>query len=201
MLLLVLRSALFAFVGLAFFVYWVVADPSFEESARQSEWSYVLAFSGVILLLAFAVPTLAQLVGGRLAFRVSLAAAAGATLSSVANIFEDGLQMSWVFVVFILGEGFMQLGLLALTGVIAFSGRGGYRLLALVPAGTTAAIILFVVAGGPIMLASWLTAAMLALALPTSTTAQAAPECPRRVRRVPRQESLPCRRAERPDLG
>jgi len=39
MLLLMLRSALFAFVGLAFFVYWVVADPSFEESASQSEWS------------------------------------------------------------------------------------------------------------------------------------------------------------------
>lgn len=71
-----LRSALFAFVGLAFSTYWVVADPSFEDSASQSEWSYVLAFSGLILLLAFAVPTLAQLVGGRLAFRVSLVAAA-----------------------------------------------------------------------------------------------------------------------------
>jgi hypothetical protein len=72
------------------------------------------------------------------------------------------------------GGAFMQLGLVALTGVIAFNGRGGYRLLALVPAGTIAAIILFVVAGGPIMLASWLTAGMLALALPTSTTARAA---------------------------
>ncbi len=173
MLLLMLRSALFAFVGLAFFVYWVVADPSHEESADQSERSSVLAFSGVILLLAFAVPTLARLVGGRLAFRVSLVAAAGATLSSVANIFEDGLQMSWVFLVFILCEAFMQLGLVALTGVIAFSG-GRYRLLALAPAGTIAGITLFVVAGGPIMLASWLTAAVLALALPTSTTAQAA---------------------------
>jgi hypothetical protein len=173
MLLLMLRSALFAFVGLAFFVYWVVADPSHEESADQSEWSSVLAFSGVILLLAFAVPTLTRLVGGRLAFRVSLVAAAGATLSSVANIFEDGLQMSWVFLVFILCEAFMQLGLVALTGVIAFSG-GRYRLLALAPAGTIAGITLFVVAGGPIMLASWLTAAVLALALPTSTTAQAA---------------------------
>jgi len=178
MLILMLRSALFAFVGLAFFGWWVVADPSFEESASQSEWSYVLAFSGVILLLAFAVPTLAQLVGGRLAFRVSIVAAAGATLSSVANIFEDGLQMSWVFFVFILGAAFMQLGLLALTGVIAFSGRGGYRLLALVPAGTIAAIILFVVAGGPIMLATWLTAAMLALALSTRTPAQSARATP-----------------------
>jgi hypothetical protein len=173
MLLLMLRSALFAFVGLAFFVYWVVADPTHEESADQSERSSVLAFSGVILLLAFAVPTLARLVGGRLAFRVSLVAAACATLSSVANIFEDGLQMSWVFLVFILCEAFMQLGLVALTGVIAFSG-GRYRLLALAPAGTIAGITLFVVAGGPIMLASWLTAAVLALALPTSTTAQAA---------------------------
>lgn len=91
--------------------------------------------------------------------------------------------MSWVFFVFILGVGFTQLGLLALTGVIAFSGRGGYQLLALVPAGTIAAIILFVVGGGPLKLATWLTAAMLALALPTQTPAQAAPPA--------RQESLP----------
>jgi len=48
----------------AFFVCWVVADPSFEETASQSEWSYVPAFSGLILLLAIAVPTLAQLAGG-----------------------------------------------------------------------------------------------------------------------------------------
>jgi len=172
MLLLMLRSALFALVGVAFFAHWVVFDPSYEETASQSEWSHVLEFSGVILLLAIAIPTLAQLVGGRLAFRVSLVAAAGATLSSVANIFEDGLQLSWVFFVFILGTAVLQLGLLALTGVIAFSGRGGYRLLALVPAGTIAAIILFVVAGGPIMLATWLTAAM--LALPTRSPARAA---------------------------
>lgn len=166
-----LRSVLFAFVGLAFFVYWVVADPSFEESPTQSQWSYVLAFSGVILLLAFAVPTFAALVRRRLAFRVSLVAAGGAALSSLANIFEDGLQMGWVFFVFILGGVVMQSGLLALTVVVAFSGPGGYRLLALVPAGTIAGILLFVVAGGPIMLATWLAAATLALALPPAQPA------------------------------
>ena len=172
MLPLVLRSALFAFVGVAFFAHWVVFDPSYEETASQSEWSHVLEFSGLILLLAIAIPMVAQLVGGRLALWVSVVAAAGAGLSSIANVFEDGLHMSGVFFVFILGAAIMQLGLLALAGVIAFGGRGGYRLLALVPAGTIAGIILFVLAGGPIMLATWLTAAM--LALPTRTAVQVA---------------------------
>src|SRR5882724_10669124 len=91
-----LRPALFAFVGVAFFAHWVVTDPSFGETATQSEWRYVLAFSGVILLLGLVIPLLAEVVGGRLVFRVSLVAATGAALSSVANIFEDGMHMEWV---------------------------------------------------------------------------------------------------------
>jgi len=109
---------------------------------------------------------------------VSLVPAAGVALSSFANILEDGLQLEWVFYVFVLGSAIQLLGNLALTAAIAFVGRGGFRLLAVVPAGTVAAIILFVVAGGPIMLATWLTAAAVALALPKRAAAQAAPATP-----------------------
>jgi hypothetical protein len=84
----VIRFALFALVGIAFFVYWLLADPSYEEKVTQSEWRNVLGFSSLILLLALAVPILAQLDGRRLAFRTSLVAAAGAALSSIANIFS-----------------------------------------------------------------------------------------------------------------
>ena len=173
-----LRAAFFAFVGVAFFTYWVIADPSYEGSATQSEWPYVLAFSGVILLLAVAVPALAWLVEGRFAHRIALVAASGATLSSIANIFEDGLQLEWVFFVFILGTAIMQLGLLVLTGVILVTGAGAVRLLGLVPAGTAVGILLFVAAGGPIMLATWLAATTLAVVLPRRSVAAVAPVSP-----------------------
>ena len=39
------RAALFAFTSLGFFVYWLVANPSFEGSPTQGEWPHVVAFS------------------------------------------------------------------------------------------------------------------------------------------------------------
>src|SRR5262249_5976086 len=59
----------------------------------------------------------------------------------------------------------MALGLVALTIVIAFTGQGGRRLLAVVSAGTLAATIFHVAVGGPLLFATWLTAAALAIAL------------------------------------
>jgi hypothetical protein len=86
--------------------------------------------------------------------------------------------VGWVFFVFVLGSAIMLLGLLALTVVIVFTGRGSQRLLAFVPAGTLAAIVLYVPAGGPLMLASWVIAATLALALPAHATALATSATP-----------------------
>jgi hypothetical protein len=58
--------------------------------------------------------------------------------------------------VFILGDFVSLVSLLALTVVIAATRRGSGRLLALVPAGTALGLVLFVYAGGIIMLATWL---------------------------------------------
>lgn len=55
------RAALFALVGLVFFLHWTLADLSYEVSASQDDWSYVLGFSAAILLLGFAIPAFAQL--------------------------------------------------------------------------------------------------------------------------------------------
>ncbi len=99
--------------------------------------------------------------------RSSLVAGAGAALASASNIFEDGLQIGWVFFVFILGTAIFDLALLALTVVIARTGRGGHRLLALIPAATVAAIIFYVWAGGAIMLVTWLATAAVSLAYGT----------------------------------
>lgn len=157
------RAGLFALEGLCLFAYWLVAKPSFDGSPTQSEWPHVLAFSAIILTVGFAVTQFAQFVGGRVAFRASLVVAAGAVLSSSANVLEDGLRMEWAFFGFVLGTLIILLGLLALT--IAIVARGRQRHMALVPVGTMAGLMFFVTAGGPVMLATWLVAAALALEL------------------------------------
>jgi hypothetical protein len=54
----VLTAGVFALVGVAYFAYWVIADPSHDISETQFEWPYVLGFSAMILTLAFALPLL-----------------------------------------------------------------------------------------------------------------------------------------------
>jgi hypothetical protein len=168
----VMRAALFTLVGVVFFVHWILTDPTHGGSKSIDEWNFVLGFSAILLLLAFAVPLFAQLVGGKTVFRVSLVPAAGLVFASLSNVLEDGLGMDRAFFGVVLGTGSTVLGLLVLTAVTAFGGRGGYRLLALIPAGTMAAVIFYVIAGGILMLTTWLAAAALALALPTRALAR-----------------------------
>lgn len=169
-----LRAVLFGLVGVAFFTHWVVTDPS-TDGPIATAWPRVLVFSGLLLAFAVALPVYGRMVGGRWVLRLSLVAGAGAALGSVANIFEDGFGIGWVFFVFILGTAIIDLALLGMTVVIARTGRGSDRLLALIPAATVAAIIFNVWAGGIIMLVTWLAAAAVALALQTRAAAQAAP--------------------------
>jgi hypothetical protein len=167
------RAALFALTGFGFFAFWIIAKPGFDTSPTQGEWPNVLAFSAMILSLAFAVPQFAALTGERVAVWPSRVVAAGAVLSSAANIVEDGLMMDWAFFAFVLGTAIINIGLLALT--IAIMVRGSQRHFALVPAGTLVGILLYVMLGGPVMLATWLLAAALALA-PTRKQARQAEE-------------------------
>ena len=120
----VLDAVLFSFVGVAFLLHWVLADPGFEASDTQDDWRHVLGFSAALLSLAVALPMFALLVGKRGVVWVSLVAAAGAALSCAANIVEDGLHMGWAFFVFVLGTGALGLGLVALTAAIATAAHG-----------------------------------------------------------------------------
>ena len=173
-----IRVALFSLVGVLFMSLWLRYPPTYGQSDSQSDWHLVLGFSAGLLCLAFALPMFAQLVGSRRAFRASLVPASGAVLGSVSNVLEDGLQIGWAFWGFILSLAIIDLGLLALTGVIAFVSRGGHRLLGVVPATTLAGVTFYVAAGGILMLAAWLAAAALALALPTPVAAQRPPMTP-----------------------
>lgn len=93
-------------------------------------------------------------------------------LASLANVAEDDLQMSWAFFVFVAGTAVLLLALLPLTVVIAFTRRGAARLLALIPAGTMAGVVFFVIAGGVIMLVAWVSAAAVALTTTARTPVQ-----------------------------
>ena len=158
------RAALFSSVGVAFFAHWVLADPGYDASESQDEWLHVLGFSAALLGLALALPAFALMAGAQLVLRIAFVAGAGAGLGSLANILEDGLRLDWAFFVFVLGSAILVLGLLDLT--VAVIRRSDRRLLALIPAGTLAAIIFYVPVGGVVMLVTWLLAAALALAVP-----------------------------------
>ena len=162
-----LRAALFTVVGAAFLLVWL------RSSEPMSEWPTVLSFSAALCALAFALPTYARLIGGRTVFRVSLVPAAGAALGGVSNILEDGLQLEWAFWLFVLSLAIIDAGLLVFTVVVAFSGRGGRRLLAAVPAAQLAGVLLFPVGGIVLVLAAWLAAAALAVGRPSRWAAQA----------------------------
>ena len=172
------RSLLFALTGVAFFVFWVVVRPSFEMTASMTEWPQVLWFSATLLSLAVALPVFGRMVGGPRVVRLASIAGAGVGLSSVANIFEDGFRIDGFFFVFILGTLILDVALLALTIVIARTCRGRYRLLAVIPAGTVTGILLFVVAGGPVMLVTWLGAAAVAVLMSGQTPIPAAHATP-----------------------
>lgn len=163
------RSALFALTGILWLVSWV-AGPSFQMTASMAKWLVVLLFSATLLSLAVALPVVGRMVGGPWVVRLATIAGAAASLCSVANIFEDGFQIDWFFLVFVLGLLILDVALPALTIVIARTAPDRYRLLAVIPAGTVAGILLFPVAGGPIMLITWLMAAVAALKMPSPQT-------------------------------
>jgi hypothetical protein len=156
------RALLFALTGILWLVSWVV-PPSFEMMASMAKWLVVLLFSAALLSLAVALHVFGRMVGRPSVVRLATFAGAVASLMSVANVFEDGLQIEWVFFVFVLGLLILDVALLALTIVIVRTAPDRYRLLAVIPAGTVAGILLFVVAGGPIMLVTWLAAAVAAV--------------------------------------
>lgn len=173
------RSLLFALTGTLLFVFWVVARPSSEMTESMTEWPNVLWFSATLLSLAVALPVFGRMVGGPQVVRLAAIAGAGVGLSSVANVFEDGFQIEAAFFLFILGTLIVDVALLALTIVIARTAPNRYRLLAVIPAGTVAGILFFVVAGGPVMLITWLAAAAAAVKMPRPRTPMpAAPTTP-----------------------
>jgi hypothetical protein len=160
------RATFLALAGIALFAYWVIFDPTNDAKSSQSEWRFVIGFSAALLILAVAILLYGDMVGGRWVRRLSIGAATGLVISGVANVFEDGFSIDWVFFVFVLGTATTLISLIGTTVAITATNQGRQRLLALVPGCTVIAVIGFVAIGGPLMLITWLTAAALSLKLP-----------------------------------
>jgi hypothetical protein len=156
------RVGVFLLAGIAFFIYWMVVRPTTEASATQSEWPYVLWFSGTILMLALAVPTYGRMVGGTWNVRLASVTGAAAVWSSVVNVIEDGFGKDWGFLLFAIGAGVTVLSLLALAISLAVRGHRHRRALSLIPLGSAIAVLAFVDVGGPLMLVTWFAAAVIA---------------------------------------
>jgi hypothetical protein len=140
----------------------------------MTEWPFVLWFSSTLLVLAVALPVFGRMVGGRSTIRLATIGAAGVALSSIANVIEDGFRVDAAFFAFVGGTLILIGSLLALTIWIARAAPGAVRFLAIIPAGTVAGFLLFVAAGGPILLVTWFAAAVAAMSdLPAHTAAPA----------------------------
>ena len=158
------RSLFFALTGILWLASWMTG-PSYEMPASAARWLAVLLFSAALLSLAVALPVYGRMVGGIHVVRLATFAGAVVGVMSVTNVFEDGFQIDWFFFVFALGLVIFDIALLALGVVVARTAPDWYRLLAVIPAGTLAAILL-PMAFGPTMLITWLIAAVVARKVP-----------------------------------
>ncbi len=147
-------------IGAGAWLHWTITDPTVEVSATQSEWPYLLAFSGLIVSLAVAAAALARTITPAPRVRTITAVLLGAALVGAAtNIVEDGFGVEEAFVVFALSTGVQLLSLLALAVALALNVAGTRRVLALAPLATAIGVVAYVNAGGPILLATWCAAA------------------------------------------
>jgi len=169
-----LRVALFTVTGVISGVRSLQAftDPAYMRPVTAADWFAVLSFSAGLFALAFALPMFAQLIGGRVVFRVSLVPAAGAALAGFSNLLEDALQMDFAFWFFIAGAMLSLVGLIAFTIVAAAGGRGRHRLFAAVPAATLVGQLTFSVGGGVLIMAAWLAVAAMAFGQLRPTAAE-----------------------------
>jgi hypothetical protein len=149
------RPAIFVLVGLGFLGYWLGVDLSRDETAAQSQWSYVLLFTAVLLLLGVGLVLFGAMLQSPLARRAAYVAGAGAVLCGAANVVEDGLGVEWVFLVFVSSLLVTDLALFVVMATVMFTEPGARRMLALVPIGTVIGIAVFVEAGGVVMAVTW----------------------------------------------
>jgi hypothetical protein len=158
-------ASIFVAVGLGAWLHWSITDPSFDVTEAQSEWDHVLGFSALVLALMGAAAALGQRLSSAASVRrLDLTLIATGALSAVTNIVEDGFGVEGAFFVFILLTGIQLVALIGLAIALGISVRGRRRLLALTPLASATGVVVYVHAGGPILLCTWCAAAAYLLA-------------------------------------
>lgn len=155
-----LRAATFTLTGLLWLGYSVVASTgaNYLEPERLIDFVAIYGFSAALFALAVALPLLGQLGRRRWVLLAGRLGGLAAATAAIVNVFEDGLNIEWMFLPFVASSLAMAFALLAMTGGFAVFGRGAERLLAIVP---LSALLGFQgLLGGVVALVAWLGAAV-----------------------------------------
>jgi hypothetical protein len=126
-----------------------LAKPDYYEPVTPFDWAAVVSFSMAWLLSAAAVLLLARDVRGSTVLLVGVVFAIAATVTGVANLIEDGLDLSWGGAPYVAG---FLVAWIALIPLAIGVWRTGARRMAVLPTALFASIALFNTGGGLIVL-------------------------------------------------
>ena len=150
-----LRVGVYVLAGTTSLAYWLVVRPTHEASDQMSQWPYVLFFSGLLATMAIGLLGFTTTISHRWARTAGYIATAALLGSTLVNIIEDGLDVEAMFFAFVAATLTTLVALLVMAGILLLNPRGSQRLLALVPAGLIAGIVLFVEIGWLVMPTTW----------------------------------------------
>jgi hypothetical protein len=156
-------AAAFTLTGVLWLAYGALiqAGADYLNPSQPIDFAVIYLFSAALLALAFAVPALGRLGRRDWIRKAGVVGGIAAGTSAVANVLEDGLEIDWMFLPFVVSALIVACALIGMAAGFALFGRGAERLLALVPlSGLIAAQALI---GGALALVAWLAAAAFVL--------------------------------------
>ena len=132
-------AAVFVVTGILWFVdgALIKLGADYMDPRRLIDYAAIYVFSASLLSLAFALPLLGRLSSRGFVGRAGLVGGVGAGAASIVNVLEDGLNIEWMFLPFVVGISVVTFSSLVMTIGFAAFGRGWARLLGIVPLGAT----------------------------------------------------------------
>lgn len=153
----------FVLTGIVWLAYGALihAGADYLDPRQLVDFTAIYVFSAALSAFAIALPLLGRLGTRRWIGRCGMLGGAGAGAAAIVNIIEDGLNVEWMFLPFVVSALVVAIALLLMTVGFALFERGADRLLAFVP---LAALIGFQgLLGGVVALAVWVGAAIFVL--------------------------------------
>lgn len=136
-------AAFLVSLGIGAWLHWSITDPSFDQTQAQAEWVNVLAFSALVLGLAYGAAALGRALSeARVVRRLTTTLIAAGALAAATNIVEDGLGIEHAFFLFVLLTGIQLLTLIALATALVRTVRGSRRTLGLAPLASAIGVVI-----------------------------------------------------------